>query len=375
MEILICCGGFNSFKESTVTIFALDQAKALRDYGHDVRICAGDVRSIRRLRPWGRWTYEIDGIKVYTANFPCGPLPSFILRRAGHWVAKRCYELMKQDGWTPDIVHAHFTDSADAYVDLVKADGIPFVMTEHYSSVLDCNIAKHTIELINELYPKVDRLLTVSNVLSYSIKKHTGLDAMIVPNVLDMTLFDRERCLSSNVYRFVCCAALIKSKAQDTVLRAFAKLKGNVELLIMGDGPERGNLEKLTKELGIESQVKFFGYYKREQMADELTKANCFVLASQFETFGVVYIEAMAAGVPVIATDCGGPRDFVNDKVGVLVPVDDVDALAKAMQDMVDGKVKYNSTEVAQYARDNFSPEVIAAKLSKVYEDVLGHRR
>lgn len=157
--------------------------------------------------------------------------------------------------------------------------------------------------------------------------------------------------------------------------RSFSALQGNADLVIMGEGPERSNLEKLAKQLGVENRVHFTGEYKRSEMQHELEQTNCFVLASRFETFGVVYVEAMAADVPVIATDCGGPKDFMNDKVGVLVPVDDVDALTIAMQDMLDGKVKYNSNEIRQYVVDNFSPKVIAEKLTKVYEDVLKNRQ
>ena len=375
MKILICCGGYNSFKENKVTIFALDQAKALCDYGHDVRICAGDVRSIRRLRPWGRWQYKIDGIKVYTANFPCGPLPNCIFRPVNRWVARRCYDLATQDGWTPDIVHAHFYQEADGYVDLVKQKGIPFVVTEHCSEYIEPHEHESAFEITHKLYRSVNGLLVVSNALGDAIKKYDGINPKIISNVVDVKSFDRKRMLDNKIFRFVCCAALIKSKAQDAVIRAFVKLKKhNAELIIMGDGPERSNLENLSRQLGISDRVRFTGKYKREQMAEELAKANCFVLASRFETFGVVYIEAMAAGVPVIATDCGGPRDFVCDKVGVLVPVDDVDALAGAMQNMVDGKVKYDSEEIKQYAIDNFSPMVIAEKLTGVYENVLGER-
>jgi glycosyltransferase involved in cell wall biosynthesis len=79
----------------------------------------------------------------------------------------------------------------------------------------------------------------------------------------------------------------------------------------------------------------------------------------------------MAAGLPVIGTRCGGPEGFVTDDVGILVDVDDVDALAAAMKKMIEDKDKYDSEKVRKYAIDNFSPTVVVQKLLALYERVL----
>lgn len=375
MKILICTSGYNGYDDRYVTVFALDQAKALRDYGHDVRIAEPDIRSIRRWRPWSACEYKIDGIKAYTANFPCGRMPNKIKQWCGKFTAEKTFRMALADGWKPDIVHAHFLDIGSYFVDIVKNAGYCYVMTEHSSSLVAQNISKYEIELGCKTYSKVDKLLAVSQSLTDSIKKHMNVKGEVVWNIVDTGVFaKRKRNENLLKFSFLSCGALIRRKGFDCLIKSFTALHSNAELIIMGDGPERSNLEDLARQLGVSDRVCFTGKYKREQMAEELAKANCFVLASRFETFGVVYIEAMAAGVPVIATDCGGPRDFVNDKVGVLVPVDNVEALRQAMQDMIDGKVKYDSEEIRQYALDNFSPRVIAERLTKVYEEVLENK-
>ena len=98
---------------------------------------------------------------------------------------------------------------------------------------------------------------------------------------------------------------------------------------------------------------------------------DAFVLASRRETFGVVYIEAMAAGLPVIATRCGGPEDFVTEENGILIPVDDAAALTDAMEHMMLHRREYDSASISADIRRKFAPETIAARLTDIYKTVL----
>ena len=145
-------------------------------------------------------------------------------------------------------------------------------------------------------------------------------------------------------------------------------------LTIYGDGPERTVLEKKIVEKGLAKKVCLYGRYFREQLLDMYDAADAFVLASQGETFGVVYIEAMAAGLPVIATICGGPEDIVNDKVGVLIEKENLCQLVAAMEWMIENIGNYNRDEIRRYAVSKFSPEQVAAKLTEVFQDVLKNR-
>ena len=155
------------------------------------------------------------------------------------------------------------------------------------------------------------------------------------------------------------------------LLHAFAALHGEPRLIIFGDGPESGALRALCAELGLYSRVSFRGHCPREKLAEAYAAADCFVLASRSETFGVAYIEAMAAGLPVIATRCGGPEDFVTEENGILIPVDDESALTSAMERMVCCRADYDSAAIAAEAKERFSPEVITAQLTAVYEELI----
>ena len=110
-----------------------------------------------------------------------------------------------------------------------------------------------------------------------------------------------------------------------------ANFNNDVYLYIIGEGHLHPNLQKMINTFGLNEQIKLLGMMNRNEIGQIMQKSDAFVLASRVETFGVVYIEAMLAGLPVIATACGGPEEFVDEDNGILIPVDNVELLAKAM--------------------------------------------
>ena len=110
-----------------------------------------------------------------------------------------------------------------------------------------------------------------------------------------------------------------------------------------------------------------------------MQQCDCFVLPSRYETFGVVYIEAMACGKPVIAAKNGGPDDFVKDFNGILVNPEDKDGLADAIGKMINIWEKsdktYQPEKISAFVRENFSSEAIAQKLEELYSGLVGNCR
>ncbi len=128
------------------------------------------------------------------------------------------------------------------------------------------------------------------------------------------------------VYLFI--GRLIHQKGADIMLRAFAEIQG-ARLLIIGDGVDRAGLEALAADLGITAHVSFLG--ARRDLRHLFAASDCFVMPSRWEGFSIVLLQALAGGLPVVATDYGSVRDVIREgQSGIIVPVDDVTALADA---------------------------------------------
>jgi L-malate glycosyltransferase len=111
-------------------------------------------------------------------------------------------------------------------------------------------------------------------------------------------------------------------------------------------------------------------YVSKKPLQKKLRESDCFVLPSKSETFGVAYMEALACGVPVIATKCGGPEVFVNKSNGLLIPVNDVDTLAVAMKYMYKNITLFDKKKIAKDIKSKFSPEVVANQLLRIYKKI-----
>lgn len=166
--------------------------------------------------------------------------------------------------------------------------------------------------------------------------------SVVIPNGINKSYFELAREPIQGA--ILTCGRLEKQKNQGLLIRAFArvsKIDDQATLWIIGEGSLQNRLENLTRELGIENKVKFLGVMK--DISNYLSKADLFVLSSDFEGIPNVLIEAMASSVPSISTDCpcGGPAMLIDDQNnGVLVPVNDEIALSNAIVDLLSDETK-----------------------------------
>jgi glycosyltransferase involved in cell wall biosynthesis len=159
----------------------------------------------------------------------------------------------------------------------------------------------------------------------------TGRIFELVENGVDLSIW-RQRSIQkekNDLIQFIFVGRLIDWKAIDILLEATRRLHGRlaISLEIVGDGPMRGSWQALADQLGLSSVVKFSGWLSQEACALRLQQADVFVLPSLFECGGAVVLEAMAMGLPVIATAWGGPIDYLNESCGILVKPDSRESL------------------------------------------------
>ena len=160
----------------------------------------------------------------------------------------------------------------------------------------------------------------------------------------------------------------------DLLIKAFNKVfKGkDIILKIGGDGYFRQSLENLTTELAVQDQIVFLGALDRLQVVKQMNSCDGFVLASEHETFGAVYTEALAVGKPILGTKNGGAEDIIKDYNGIIVENKNVDKLAEGLIRFVEELPNFKSEEIISKCYLEYSEETIINKIKKIYTKVKG---
>lgn len=371
MYILEVANHYPNKKYPLHGIFQRDQAIALANEGCDVIYAALDLRSIRRIRPFGFSKQIVDGLTVYTLSLYLGNLPSFIFNPISRFAFKLLYNKIIKKNGKPKLIHAHFLEIAQSCINVVKKEKIPFFITEHSSTVQDNYSSKKLVPIMKKTYSLANTLITVSDSLAKSIENNTGIKSKVIYNIVDNSNFRySDHKHPEDKFTFASCGHLNKNKGFFTLIHAFAKHIENYpkdKLIIFGGGEEEQALKDLAKNLKIGDNVTFALIKPREEIAKAYEEAQIFILLSKLETFGVVYIEAMASGLPVIATRCGGPENFVNDDVGLVIDCQNVEQAVNAMDFMRSNYNKYDNKKISEYANKMFSPETIAKQLIETF--------
>lgn len=388
MNIVIIPAFFQTKSRKTLGSFFLEQARALQQKGHKVTILYCDTYSIKCVKDWFAYSEEkseiIEGIQIYRNRCFC-PLKHGI---EGHREAfaqgiQKLYDQYMK-GNKPDIIHAHCCVWAGyAAMKLSGQIGVPYVVTEHATlfQLHRDEINSRNNAIIQQVYQKAARVICVSQAFARLIESYRS-DIDVVGNVVNCDIFTPPQVSKNhNEIRFltVCYMeeeAQLYKKGMDILIQSWTEVvkeNTNVKLVIGGGGKAVQKVVDWTKEYHVTDSVEFLGTLNREQVVEQMQMCDCFVLPSRYETFGVVYIEAMACGKPVIAVANGGPDDFVKDFNGMLIKPD-VEELTGAINKMIKRLKVYDyyyEEEISSYIKKLFSYDSIAGKLLEVYKSIL----
>jgi L-malate glycosyltransferase len=225
----------------------------------------------------------------------------------------------------PDLIHCHSIIKAGFLAEKINTRyNIPFLITEHFSGFYN-HVFKNYYNSFSRIFKKALRCYAVSSSFGDQLND-------VIPNaprfyiqhnlVNESFIKEKIKTKNKNNFVFLTIGNFTKNKNINLLISSFKefnKIHSNSVLRIIGEGYQKKNLLELRNKSGIADKILFVGTKKREEIVEELNNAHIFLLASKVETFGVVLIEALAMGVPVISSKSGGSLEIVNDKLGILL--------------------------------------------------------
>lgn len=279
---------------------------------------------------------------------------------------------LRRDGFRPDVVHAHVYSAGLPALVLARLSRAALVVTEHYTGFQRGLITGSDRLTARVAFERADLVAPVSRELAGHLREIAPQARIEVhPNTVDTEVFTPASHPDHDPpQRLLNVAALAEKKGHGYLLEALSRL-GSVHLDLVGDGELRDELEARARELGV--PVRFHGELPKERVARLMGEADLLVLPSTHETFGCVLIEAMACGLPSVATRVGGVPEVLDDTAGELVEPRDPAALAAAIERVL--ARSFDSEALAREARERYGYHAFAAEWTAVYEELLASRR
>ena len=289
------------------------------------------------------------------------------------------------NSWKPDIIHAqHLWTTAYAASKL----SIPYVATAHGTDLMGFRWYEEWRAMALEGAAKANAIIAVSGEVArdtldlYEVPKdriHTIWNGFDTEIFRVMSLKRDEVVKKYGIeygieFLITFTGKLAEFKGIDVLLQAAATYEnalGNVSTLIVGDGGLLSELQALARELDLQG-VHFLGHKAQDEVARIMNVSDLAVVPSRVEPFGLVAIEALACGTPVVATNQGGLPEFVNESVGALVAVDDAQGLAEAVvREIKADSKRIKGPAAAEYARKGFSWSTQVGKMIELYETTI----
>jgi len=325
---------------------------------------------------------------VYFHEVDVGRYPLFEFPPYDLALAVRMHEVVLSHGL--DLLHVHYAipHATSAWIarEMLRAEGadVRLVTTLHGTDITIVGqdpsfqaITKFSIE-------RSDRITAVSAFLQEETVRTfgcTGCHVTAIPNFIDPAQFDRSRYAGLLRSELNCTCPILMHisnfrpvKRVTDVVRVFARVRERMRamLVMVGDGPDRIAAEEEVRKLGLTGEVQFLG--KIDAVAPLLASADLFLLPSASESFGLSALEALACGVPVIASDAGGlPEVIIPEETGVLCPVGDVEAMADSAVALLRDPARWArmSAAAAADARARFSQGAVVAQYEALYRETV----
>ena len=368
--------------------FVHEQVKALRSAGYDVRVLSGEPYWINSLNP-AKFFRGLRGATIKPAwdEFEGVPLLKFpyVVSNALPFQThaftysqglKRVIASTKRE-FNFELVHAHtsYTDGT-AGAAVARCYGVPLVLTEHTGPFSTLTRTPFLRRTTRRALNRADTIITVSKALGNDVKRELSLDAnhplLVIPNVVDIDLFRPSPPRPEDqLLRAVWVGHFVRVKRVPDLLRAFQKARSaepRLRLRLVGTGDGEQEARTTVAQLGLTEHVEFAGHVHTDDLPKEYANADFLVISSESETFGVVAIEAMSCGKPVLTTNCGGPGEIITDPALGIVSGFGEDEYSNSMLQMCNSLSTFDANLIRRVTEIRFSRSAFLEKLLDAYQ-------
>lgn len=280
----------------------------------------------------------------------------------------------------PDIIH-----SGHIWVisSIACKYNVPVVVTSHGTDVIGLQKGDRFKKMAEYVIKRAKKIIAVSNENCRLIKEifpesnPEVIQAGYDPKVFNIQEYNKQEILSkygieyTNQKIVLYAGRLSGLKGVDILLNA-AKIYENENIItvIAGNGALRKELKKQAKDLELKNTY-FIGHKSQRTLKKLYNIADVFAMPSRMEAFGLVAVEALACGTPVVCTEAGGMKEYITEKVGKIVKTEDYEGLAKALMEILKNENKYNREELSEYVKEKFAQEKSIAKLLGIYNEAI----
>jgi glycosyltransferase involved in cell wall biosynthesis len=329
---------------------------------------------------FSKTTYQPeDGVPTYRKLRWWPPKANALLYK--RWI-NRCaadmQQYIKKHG-KPDVIHAMSYQAAGVAAEVQGRTGIPFVYTERLSAFFTGDIPKFMLPFFKPIMERASVITCVSPDLSEILQQHSPKQVRVIPNFFDGTIFS----INNDVKKFddftwLTIGEPSHTKGLDLLLIAFAQLRQklagkNMRLMIADEVPEQKALKEQAVTLGIASDIVWAGQMTQPQLAKLMQQCHVYVSASRIETFGKTTIEAMACGLPVVATKTAGSKYIItNNGVGELAEIENAQSLHVAMGKVFTKYESYVPADIHNFAAKRFEKKRVVGEWIACYKSVIG---
>ncbi len=372
MKIGITC--YPTYGGSGVLATELGKELALR--GHEVHF-------ISYALPF-RLNHFVENIyfhEVEISTYPLFEFPLYGLALTSKMVEVATYEKL-------DLLHVHYAipHATSAYMAkqiLAGKKDLKFITTLHGTDITLVGLEPSFVHLVKFSIEQSDGVTAVSRHLkektetAYNINK----DIRVIHNFVDTEIYKRiedaplRKHFAPNGEKVIVHTSNFRQvkRVADTI-RIMKEIENsvNARLVLVGDGPERSECERLARELGLQNKVLFLG--KQDALVEILSASDLFLIPSQSESFGLAALEAMACGLPVISSSVGGLPELVrHNETGYIAEIGDISRMSKYTVELLTNEKKYSQFALNARERSvkNFDKSIIVPAYEEYYNEVL----